>query len=357
MAWQRDTLAQIISRIEGKLVSEVEDEFDSPVLRRAVLRLLARAFAGGVHMLGGHIAWAVRQQRAKTADEQELLQMAAEDGVYRNAANFSRGAATISGTNGTVIPAGSVLLYGEVEFVTAVAVTVGAIVSGQATATLAAVLAGESGNVAAGEPLTFQTSIIGASSAVVASGGLSGGADQEEIEDFRARYLEERRKQSLGGGDDDYILWAKQVTGVTRAWVYRFENGLGTVVVRFVRDADASIIPDSTEVAAVQAKLSAERPTTAEVTAAAPAGLAQNFSITISPDTSEKRAQVEAELKDLYFRKARPGDGAGAGTILLSEMRTAIGLVSPNYLLISPTADQVPALGQMPMVGVLSFVS
>jgi uncharacterized phage protein gp47/JayE len=146
---------------------------------------------------------------------------------------------------------------------------------------------------------------------------------------------------------------------VTRVWVYPHEDGLGTVVVRFVRDNDAgSIIPAAGEVSDVQDALDAERPVTAEVTVEAPTSSALDFTIAVEPDTAEVRAAVEAELTDLLFREAEPGDGAGRGTILLSQIHTAIGTAEgvEDYTLTVPAANVVPTLGQLKILGTVTWV-
>jgi hypothetical protein len=40
----------------------------------------------------------------------------------------------------------------------------------------------------------------------------------------------------MGGDGEDYVAWALQVPGVTRAWSAPLEMGMGTVTVRFMMD-------------------------------------------------------------------------------------------------------------------------
>jgi uncharacterized phage protein gp47/JayE len=165
------------------------------------------------------------------------------------------------------------------------------------------------------------------------------------------------REPPQGGAAQDYIAWALTVAGVTRVWVFPNENGAGTVVVRFVRDQDVSIFPDAGEVAAVQAAEDAERPITAQVTVVAPTQLAVAFTIHLVPDTSDTRAAVTASLDDLMFRVAEPGDGIAKGSVLLSEMRTAIGVAGvTDYTMTVPSADVVPGLGQLATRGTITWV-
>jgi uncharacterized phage protein gp47/JayE len=81
------------------------------------------------------------------------------------------------------------------------------------------------------------------------------GSDEESTDELRARLLARLQNPPHGGNATDYEAWAKEVSGVTRAWSYPLELGAGTVTVRFVRDDDASPIPDAGEVAAVQLTL------------------------------------------------------------------------------------------------------
>ncbi len=143
-----------------------------------------------------------------------------------------------------------------------------------------------------------------------------------------------------------------------RRCTYPNELGLGTVVVRFVQDNATPIFPDAGAVAAVQAAEDAQRPVTAAVTAMAPTQLAVAFTIHLVPDNADTRAAVTAELADLLQRLAEPGNGTGRGTILLSQIRTAIGTAEgvTDYAMTVPAADVVPGLGALPTVGAITWV-
>lgn len=351
MAFERPTLAALVARSQANIAGKLG--LDVPVLTKSVARIFANALAGMSHMLHGHGAWIAKQIFSKTADIESLRTDAASYGFYENAATFASTTLVVSGTNGTTIDAGKEWSRpdGVIYYATASAI----VASGTASVLLQARVAGAVGNAPAGTSLTLTSAIPGITSPTT-SGVIEGGADAEEPEAFRARFLEFKATESLGGSDADFIGWAKAVSGVTRAWVYRHEDGLGTVKVRFVRDLESPIFPSAGEVADVQDALDAERPTTNEVTAAAPTAGTVNFTLSISPDTPEKRTAVEAELADLFYRLAEPGDGAGRGTIALSQMRTAVGVISPLYTLTVPSADYVPGIGVLPVVGAFTWV-
>lgn len=354
MPFARPTLAELIDRIRGDLRGRLE--IDGPLLRRAMVDVLGAVWAGAVHTLYGYLAWLAEQLFGDTAEREQLLRKAAMYGITPTAATFATGNVTATGTDGSSIPAGTIL---RLDAATAYRVTTGQVIAGgTATLPVTAVLAGSAANIPAATALTFESPITGVNStATVAAGGITGGNDEEGTEELRARYLLRLREPPQGGADQDYEAWALAVAGVTRAWVYPHELGLGTVVVRFVRDGDASIFPDAGEVAAVQAALDAERPITAEVTAMAPTELAVAFTIALTPDNADTRAAVEAELEDLLRRVAEPGDGAGRGTVLLSQIRTAVGTAGgvTDYELTVPAADVVPGVGELPVVGTITW--
>jgi uncharacterized phage protein gp47/JayE len=108
----------------------------------------------------------------------------------------------------------------------------------------------------------------------------------------------------------------------------------------------------------VQASIDANLPATAVATAAAPTELDIAFTIHVVPDNADTRAAVTAELTDLMSRVAEPGDGHGRGVVLLSQIQTAIGTSAgvTNYTVTVPPADVVPGVGQMPTVGVITWV-
>ena len=63
------------------------------------------------------------------------------------------------------------------------------------------------------------------------------------------------------------------------------------------------------------------------------------------------------ELVDLFARVAQPGDGVALGTVLLSQIDTAIGVAAgvTDFTLTVPSANIVPALGQLPTLGAITF--
>lgn len=355
MPFARPTLATLIARVRADLRGRLE--VDGSLLRRAMIDVVGTVWGGTVHLLYGYLDWLGKQLFSDTAEEASLYRRAKPYGIVPTPATFATGNVTATGTNGTNILAGTIL---RLDAATSYFVVTGqTIAGGTATLPVKAVLAGSAANVPVGTGLTFETTIPGVlGAATVAAGGIADGFDQQGREQVRARYQLRLQEPPEGGAYQDYEAWALAVAGVTRAWVYPREQGLGTVVVRVVNDDADPIFPDPVLVAAVQAAEDAERPVTAKVIALAPTELAVPFSISIVPDSADTRAAVEAELGDLLRRLAEPGDGAGRGKILLSQINTAIGTAEgvTDYTLIAPAANVVPGLGQLTTVGVITWV-
>lgn len=348
--FSRPSLQNLIDRTQGDIEAGLPGA--DARLRRSNLNVLAGLIAGVSHGLHGHMAWLADQVIPDTAEVEYLDRWAT---LWldqpRKAAAAAQGNITFTGTSGTLIPAGTSLIRADgVEYTTDADTTLS---GGTATAAVTAVEAGAAGNAIAGVSVTLTTPIAGVTSAAtVASGGIVGGSDTESDDDLRVRLLERIKEAPHGGASGDYVTWALEVAGVTRAWVYPQELGIGTVTVRFVRDDDASIIPDAGEVVTVQAYIDALRPVTAQLTVAAPVAVPLNFTIAVTPNTAAVKAAVEAELTDLLRREAEPG-----GTILLSHIREAISIAAgeSNYTMTVPAADVTHTTGQMATMGTITW--
>jgi uncharacterized phage protein gp47/JayE len=351
MPFPRPDLAALIDRA----ASDIETRLPGvdARLRRSNLNVLARVHAGAAHGLYGYLDWLSRQVIYDTAEQDILERWTGIWGISRKAAAPAKGNLNFTGTNGAVIPAGTLLQRSDnAQFTTDAEAT---IVVGTATVAITAQAAGQSGNTAANAKLTLASVISGVNTqATVATGGLTQGAEIEADDDLRARFLARIRQPPHGGASFDYVTWALEVAGVTRAWVYSLELGAGTVTVRFVRDDDASIIPDAGEVAAVQAYIDALRPVTADVTVVAPVAVALNFSIQLVTATTQAvKDAVTAELTDLLRREAEPG-----GTILISHIREAVSIAAGEYdhVLTVPAANVTHTVGQIATMGTITWL-
>lgn len=219
-----------------------------------------------------------------------------------------------------------------------------------------AVVSGADPSTGTGAALTFEGAYAGVN-AITTVTAAADGTDREPTEDFRVRFLERKASRGRHGGSvADYIAWAKEIAGVTRVWVKPQGNGPGTVLVRFVRDNDPTIFPDTSEVTAVQTYIDSVRPAScAGVLVAAPLAANIPMTLSINPDTPALRASVEAELDAMYRRRATP---VGGGSILLAWLQTAVGDAPgvDSYTITSPAADTPYPDGYLIGRGTLTWI-
>jgi len=305
-------------------------------LRRANTHALAKMHAGGAHGLHGHLAYIAQQIIYDTAEMEYLERWAAIWGIYRKAAEYASGSVSFTGITGSVIPLGTEVKTAEETIYTLDADVT--LVDGAGSGAVTAAVAGADGNADDGVILTLISAVEGVdTAATVGAEGITGGFDQESDDDLRGRFLARIRQAPHGGAAFDYVTWALEIPGVTRAWCYPQHQGLGTVGVTFVcDDQEDSIIPSPTTVAAVQAHIDYKRPVTADVLVYAPTPVELDLTIQLTPATVAVKAAVEAEIEDMILRDAIPG-----GDILISHIREAISIAAgeTDHVLVSPAAD------------------
>ena len=341
----RPSLQTLIDRIEADIEARLPDA-DAGV-RRTVFNTLARVHAGALHSLYGYLDYLSRQVIYTTAEAEYLEQWSTIWGVQRVPAGLSGGNVTFTGTNGVTVPTGTIVQSASGWQYRTTAD--GTIASGTATIAVTALLGGVAGDAVVSTVLDLVQPISGiASTATVASGGLTNGSEVEADSALRARLLARIQTPPHGGAVGDYVAWALSVPGVTRAWCFPLYDGPGTVGVTFVRDNDVSIIPDSGEVAAVQAYLDSVRPVTATVIVYAPTAVPLNLTIAAVPNTLAVKNAITAELQDLLKR-----NGAPYTWLYLSQINEAISLAvgETDHTLTVPSAnifydnDEIATLG------------
>ena len=347
MPFARPSLSALIDTAAADLTARFPGA-DSG-LRRRVLGVFARVIAGTAHGLYGLLAWVFGQLFPDTADSENLRRHASFWKVEPKAATAASGLVDMTGVNDTIVPAGAILQRGDgVEYVALAPAT---IVAAAASVQVEAAMPGALGLASAGVALTLVSPIAGVSSAaVVGEGGLVGGEDGENDPALLSRVLQRMGSTPNGGTADDYERWAREVQGVTQAWVKAGWMGAGTVGVTFICGDRENVIPTGDDIEAVEARLALDTPVTATVYVFAPTPDPVVISIQVSPDTIAHRAAITAELDDLMRREANPG----AATQVI-RVRSALAAVSPGSVLISPIADVAHDPHELATLGVITW--
>jgi uncharacterized phage protein gp47/JayE len=179
------------------------------------------------------------------------------------------------------------------------------------------------------------------------------GVDDESTDELRDRVLLRIRNPPQGGAAIDYELWALSVPGVTRAWCYALEMGMGTVTVRFMMDnlrADEGGFPRQSDVDNVYVAIDKLRPVAVkDMFVVAPIRRRVNVQIDrLIPDTPTVRAAIGLSLELMLRERALPGQTIYAAWKNFSIM-SAPGVQS--YTLVNAQDDMMPSPGHMPVLG------
>lgn len=341
MAFERPTLSEIIERVQA----DVESRMSKKAMRWSLASVLSRVIAGTAHGLYGFISFVLRQCFSSTAEGAYLERRASEYAVYRKPAAKAVGTVTFTGSE--TVPAGTQLQNEEGTVYVTTAESAGG------AAPIEAVEAGASGNSVEGMELTFVSPVPGIASTAVA-GELTGGVDAEDDESLRERLLERQKNPPKAGTKADYVMWAKQVPGVTRAWCAALEQGIGSVTVRFMTDGLTSDgIPDGVMIDRVRALIEENMPVTTQLYVVAPIPKALNLTLDITPDTAQIRAKVQSAVEAVILAEAVPG-----GPVLLTSIDRAVSSVSDvkSYRLTTPTDDVTTKTGEIFVPGTITWV-
>lgn len=347
----RPTLPQLITTIRTDLITRLGADTTLAALRRNDAEVYARVQAAAVHTVYGYIDYLARNLLPDLADEDWLARHANMKRCPRKPATAAAGFARWDGVTANITLDAGVTIQRDdlVSFTTTAAATTA---GGVLRVPVVCDTTGAAGNTDDGITMRLVSPVTGLSSACVAD-SIQGGADTEDIEDWRSRVIERWYWTPQGGADGDYEVWAKEVPGVTRAWTYRHWMGAGTVGVMVANSDLINPIPDDATVAAVQDHIEPLAPVAgADIYVFAPVPHVVDFRIRLTPDTEEIRYAVVAELRAMMLR-----DGVPEGTLKPSRISEAISIATGEYSheLLSPTTEVKIEKAEIGVVGDIAW--
>ncbi|HEY2010522.1 MAG TPA: baseplate J/gp47 family protein [Rhizomicrobium sp.] len=366
MPFARQTLSELRSGAAQDIAAAMPGV--DPLLRFSNMRILGDIIAAMANLHYGYLDWISLQSVPFTATGEFLEAWAGLKNVTRKAAQPWIGTATF--TSSATIPGGTPLNRGDgATFTTAADASP---VSGTVTVTAQADLAGSAGNNDNGGALTLGTSIVGAQVGGTVASTTQTGTDTETDDELRSRMLEVYANPPQGGAQSDYVEWASEVAGVTRAWVTPNGMGAGTVSVFVmlddVRSAENGFPQGSNGVAAAETRASAAtgdqlqvanaifplQPVTALVYVVAPTPNSINFTISgLSGASATLKSQIAAAISDVFLRKGSPG-----GTVDLSDIEAAIAAIAgtEGFVITIPTGNITNSSGELPVLGTVTYI-
>lgn len=348
--FNRPALPQLIATIRSDLLTRFEEDV---LLRRLDAEVYARVQAASIHTLYGYIDYLARNMLPDLADPDWLERHGRVKRCPRKEGAAAVGFVRWDGVGeGVEVQAGTKVVRDDQQSYTVTVTTKP--VSGVLRAPILADVSGLSSNSDDGIALRLDTPITGLSSVGYAD-SVSGGDDIEPIETWRARIMERWYYTPQGGADPDYVIWAKEVAGVTRAWTYRHWKGIGTVGVMVATSDPTHPVPSPEAIEAVKQHILPLAPVAgAGLFVFAATEKSIPMTIALAKDTTEIRAAVIAELNSLFFR-----DGLPSSTIHLSRISEAISIASGEYAhrLDIPTVNIVLGNVELPVLGAITWAS
>ena len=361
MPFDRPTLREINSRIQADLLAELTGIGES-LLRHSIIKIQGKVYAGVAHGEYGAIQNAKDQLFILTADEEHLEKHGAEYGIPRNKGTKAIGSAIVTGTTGLIVDSGRRLqsVTGNIYIVNESTILVG----GTANIEFTAENVGVDYNEDAGTVLSFISPIPGINSTVtVDANAITGGANIKEVEEYRLQLLNRKRTAPHGGALFDYINWALEYSGITRAWAIEHYQGTGTIGLTFVKDNDSVILPSQAELDALKAYVIYHNDPNTNIETGMPvntAGLYMipltfktvNMTIKLQPNTATVQTNIRNTLIDLFKTYGGPEQ-----TIALSQMNEAISSATGEirHKIINPVDDETASVNQVHALGDITF--
>ncbi|MER5013428.1 baseplate J/gp47 family protein [Morganella morganii] len=378
MPFKRKTLTELREQNQNFLRNELKEP--GALLRYSNMRVLADMDAGMAHLHYAYLDYIAKQSTPFTATDEYLAGWGALKRVYRKPPNKATcKKVQFDGVPDSTIPAGTTMIRGDGYRYQSVAET-RTNADGKGFTSVEAILpgiddnihgGGAAGNSPAGTKLTLEIAISGVSSECIAVEPITGGSDIENEEAFRQRVLHAYQKPPQGGSDTDYDGWAKEVPGISRAWVKRRLLGAGSVGIYIMCDGNSNggfplgtDGPATKETYAVHASGDQLRvadhiwdvqTVTALVWVCSPIAKKIDFEIEgLNRATSELHQQIAKAIDDVFFRDSDPTGGA---KIYLSDLQYAIADIpgTTGFVLKKPAENIVLSTGELAQRGEVSY--
>jgi uncharacterized phage protein gp47/JayE len=223
---------------------------------------------------------------------------------------------------------------------------------------------GQSTNLENGAEVSFIVPIPSVNtSGYVQIDGVAGGTDIETTEEYRARLKFKVQNPIAGGGFNETAikLKAKEISGVTKVWVFSATPANGQATIYFVRYNDFSPIPSASEVEKVKNKLLEIKVVPmgdSDVIVSAPTPVIQNFTFSnITPDTQSMRDAIQIELSNFFKDQVNVSESIPEllySSVLINTIDDT-GSRLQSFTLSDPTGDISIASGELALLGDVTY--
>ncbi|HCD7552970.1 TPA: baseplate J/gp47 family protein [Citrobacter farmeri] len=345
----RPPLTDLITQIRNDILSRFQQD---EILRRTNAEVYSRAVAAAINSLYGYLDYLSRNVLPDLADEAWLYRHGRLKKCPRKEPIASQGFARWDGVSGAAIPAGTELQRDDqVTFIS----TADALESsGVLRVPIVCTTAGATGNTDDGMSLYLVSPIQNLSSKAAAD-SITGGADVEDLEVWRARIIDRWWYIPQSGADADYIAWATSIEGVSRAWVYRNYQGPGTVGIMIATNSYVDPTPSQALIDEVYNYIAPLSPVAgSRLYVFGPTLKRIDFNMSIYPDSAETRSAVISEIGAFLQR-----DGKPKGILYKSRIDEVISVAAgeSHHVLNTPATDIQLGDKELPVANTFTWTS
>jgi uncharacterized phage protein gp47/JayE len=306
--------APTIQEIADNIIGDIEAKVGQtvPLLAKAVFRVMGNAFGGVWLLLYKQGVWLYNQTFPQLASEKFLELLGENKRVIRTPGVGWEGTITVTVLEDNTLFAGQQLINNTTGVIYVVTATT-AVTTPTHDVQIKSTTLGEISALQVGQNIDFVSPLGFVESEVEVASTTVDAADQEDLEDYRARVIDAYQKQPQGGALADYEQWAEETPDVINA--YPYPGTLPSEVTVYIEvDDQPAGIPTAPQLAAALQYITYDpitgrqdrKPVTADVTTAAITRTAFDVDITgLSPDTSEVRSAVQTALEN-YFTGREP---------------------------------------------------
>lgn len=301
----------------------------SGILRAMVLKVFSKVVAGAIYLVILLVSALWKNSFISTANVDGLFRKGDVYGMPPKPASRARGVVIFTGTGGTSVPAGTVLID-EVTGNEYQLLTSATIPAGQTTATaqVYSLGFGASFNLPAETVLAFRDAAPGEFEIAVDSEGLYGGSAVdvtvdgvvrqwgESVEEYRSRLKIRAKNQPMGGSVADYWLWAMSFSEVSNCFVVP-NWPLTNCVSVYVADFRTSAISlNETILSEIRGYITSDdrRPATSQPVIGTVAPVTVGLTVAIPVVNDFYKDSVLKSLKD-YFSMLGPGQSFSRETV------------------------------------------
>lgn len=347
----RPSLLQIYNEIKSDISSRVLDGKLIP--RLSIEGILSVVFAGVTHGQYGYLDLLWKEFLPDQASVRGLKRWGVILKLPRKGATYTSGFVSFTGTASHTVTAGTVFYNSDgKEYETEDSFIIGA----DDEVSAIALDSGEAYN-SDDETMTLSETDPDIDSEVTVVSGFQNGTDEEDLELWRNRLIDRLSNPPHSGCVSDYERWAKEVTGVDRAWCIEAQFWLGASTVAVVASTEDYQPVSGVVLTALEAYIESIRPAPAKVTYLNVSPQDIDLYLKISPNTSSMRTAVRDKLEEYFISASTAG-----GTLVLWELEQAIAASYPdNYELTKITQnDSMISLDDIilpvPQVAVLDYI-